>query len=124
MPSIKKLKVSFDLDVEVLMKVLAQGNSDFSIDVFQEEVTPTTAKAVDGSKKHLQLENKSGSSLRGLIIEQLRNAGQPLPMDALAVVATKSGYTRKQLGNTIYLLTVAEKIVRVGRATYQIAKGV
>lgn len=115
MPTIKKLKVSFDVDVDVLLKALAQSNCGFTVDAYQ-------TAAVLGDEHPLMLEDQSRFTLRDLVLTRLKHTGKPVKLDDLKVIATNNGFPPKSLQNLMYVLFTQKLVSRPAYGTYKITK--
>ena len=111
--SIKTLKVSFDLPIEVLLKAVADHNVGLDIQAYQTATEP--------KPKVLELEDQSPSSLRAVVLSHLKNVSRASTAE-LGMVATQFGFSPKQLGNLMYVLYTSRLVSRPAKGVYKITK--
>lgn len=107
---IKKLKVSFDLDMELFAKILAAGHTNMDIQAFGTDPTAEPAPA--------QITYRGGS--RRAVLLALKD--KPLSRTEMKDVIAANGYSRKSLDALIYTMRVAGLVRKVGEGTYAITK--
>ena len=96
MPSIKKLKVSFDLDMEVFAKILALGHSDMHIEAYAPAVGEEPCVTHTA-----QITHRGG--MQTAILNALRHKGK-VKTSELNSVLEAQGYSVKSLAGVIYTL--------------------
>jgi DNA-binding HxlR family transcriptional regulator len=111
MMPMKKLRVSFDIDMELFARMLGAGHSDMNIQVFGTDdprVTHTNAIT----------DNRGG--IRTVILDTLRTGDKQLSEIRIALV--DHGYSAKSLNGAIHLMQENGLIKRVAFATFAITK--
>ncbi len=112
---VKKLRISFDIDMEVLVKALALGHSNMDIQAFGTEERVTHTEPVVA-----QITNRGG--MRSLLLEALTSGKKQL--HELRVVIVTAGYSAKSLNGQIHDMQADGFIRRAGYGIFAItAKG-
>lgn len=112
---VKKLRVSFDIDMDVLVKALAIGHSDMNIQAYgTEEPSVSHTQPVVA-----QITDRGG--MRNVILKALSGPGK-LRLHELRVIIVAAGYSAKSLNGQIHLMQVDGYVRRAGYGTFAITK--
>jgi hypothetical protein len=112
---VKKLKISFEIEMGVLMAALANGHSAMNIDAFQNAVEETRVTHTDSP---LQITDRTG--LKGLILSALKD--KKLSIGEIRLVIVDAGYSAKSLNSGLHQLMVDKLVKRIGYSLYSITK--
>jgi hypothetical protein len=110
---VKKLRVSFDIDMEVLVKALAFGHSNMDIQAYG-------AEAAEPIPEVARITNKR-SGLKEVILQSLLKSGK-LKLHDLRVLIVEAGYSPKSLNSVIHVMQIDGYIRRAGYATFALTK--
>lgn len=111
---VKKLRVSFDIDMEVLVKALALAHSEMNIQVFgtEDRVTHTDVP---------QIADRGG--IKKLVLKALSDKGK-MQLHEIRVLIVAAGYSPKSLNSQIHGMQMDRLIRRAGYGIFAItAKG-
>jgi hypothetical protein len=110
--AIRKLKISFEIDVETLAKVLAYGNSGMNIEVLGTDDKASSVPRVSHTGRH-------PAAKQMLLLEHLVNGD--LRLKELQDICAKKGFSRG-IGSCMDAMLKARTIKRVAPATYSITE--
>jgi hypothetical protein len=116
MMPVKKLKISFEIDMNVLMAALANGHSAMNIDAFQNAVEETR---VSHTASPLQITDRGG--MRRLMANALRDNGK-MKVGDLRLLIIGAGYSSKSLNSALHDMLTKKFVRRAGKATYAVTK--
>ena len=116
MPKLEKLRVSFDLDANVLARVLMEQNSGFNIEAYQ----PAVVKKEVAVEPAGLLEDQSRFTLRTLVLSRLKHTGKPTPLADLQALAANNDRDPKALSNLLWVLCTKGLVRRTSPHMYKI----
>lgn len=114
---VKKLRISFDLDMEVFAKVLALGHADMHIEAYQNAIGDEPRVT---HTKPAQITSRNG--IKALILSAMKEQPKNFPLRAMKMLIVDAGYSVKSLNSQLHVM-VTDKLVRSnGKGLYAITK--
>jgi hypothetical protein len=120
----KKLRVSFDIDTEVLARALALGHHAMKIETYGEEPEEVEVLPKAGPPLALPAPKKKGTvaGIQRVIIDHLKTKPKA-HIGEFAVLIVKHGYSKHSVANQVFDLHRKRLIKRAGgRGLYAITK--
>jgi hypothetical protein len=126
--SIKKIRVSFDLDMEIFMRMLAHGNDAVRFEVYGDQPkvpkVRKEAQAVDGVKALPKPARAiDAPPVRIVLFDYIKaNKDGPIPVKAMCAYIEQHGYAATSVYHALSALMKAKYIKRVDAGVYQITE--
>lgn len=112
---VRKLKVTFDLDVDVFAQMLAAGHSNMNIEAYEPAVEP---RVTHTDPAQITMEVRGG--MRPTILTFLTSGKKST--QEIKVIIVRAGYSEKSLPNALFLMREDGLIRSMGVGFYALTK--